>query len=146
MAKALGMIETRGLIASIEAADAMVKSADVRLISQEKVDAALVTILIEGDVGAVQAALEAGKAAAQRIGELVACHIIPRPDDEVHTILKKQEDPPEAKKSIEVPAVSPQNTVLEKVELDTVLDNEQTEEPDGDGEGGPPRGGRKKKQ
>ncbi len=90
MAKALGMIETRGFIGSIEAADAMVKSADVLLISQEKVDAALVTILIEGDVGAVQAALEAGKAAAQRVGELVACHIIPRPDDEVHSILKKQ--------------------------------------------------------
>lgn len=91
MAKALGMIETRGLIGSIEAADAMVKAADVRLLSQEKVDAALVTVFIEGDVGAVKAALEAGKAAAERVGELVSAHFIPRPDDEVHAVLKKPE-------------------------------------------------------
>ncbi|MBN6189423.1 BMC domain-containing protein [Aneurinibacillus sp. BA2021] len=93
MAKALGMIETRGLIGSIEAADAMVKAADVRLLSQEKVDAALVTVFIEGDVGAVQAALDAGKAAAQRVGELVSAHFIPRPDDEVHAVIKKPEPP-----------------------------------------------------
>jgi ethanolamine utilization protein EutM len=91
MAQALGMIETRGLIGSIEAADAMVKAADVRLVAQEKVDAALVSIFIEGDVGAVQAALEAGRAAAARVGELVSSHFIPRPDDEVRTILKKPE-------------------------------------------------------
>lgn len=87
MAKALGMIETRGLIGSIEAADAMIKSADVRLVRQEKVDGALVTVLVEGDVGAVQAAIEAGREAAKRVGELVASHVIPRPDDEVHLIL-----------------------------------------------------------
>jgi microcompartment protein CcmL/EutN len=89
MAQALGMIETRGLIGSIEAADAMVKAADVRLLSQEKVDAALVSVFIEGDVGAVQAALEAGRAAAERVGELVSWHFIPRPDDEVRNVLKK---------------------------------------------------------
>lgn len=68
MGKALGMIETRGLIGSIEAADAMIKAADVQLVNQEKIDGGLVTVLVEGDVGAVQAAVEAGKLAAQRVG------------------------------------------------------------------------------
>lgn len=90
MSKALGMIETKGLIGSIEAADAMVKAADVRLITQEKIDGALVTVLIEGDVGAVQAALEAGKEAAQRVGILVASHLIARPDAEVDVIVKNK--------------------------------------------------------
>ena len=90
MSKAIGMIETRGLIGSIEAADAMVKAADVRLIKQEKIDGALVSVLIEGDVGAVQAAIEVGKEAAKRVGELVATHIIPRPDDDVHQIINKR--------------------------------------------------------
>ncbi|TBL76481.1 BMC domain-containing protein [Paenibacillus thalictri] len=87
MSKALGMIETRGFIASVEVADAMIKSADVKLIKQEQVDAGLVVILVEGDVGAVQAALDAGKEAAKRVGVLVAAHLIPRPDDGIHTIL-----------------------------------------------------------
>ena len=90
MGKALGMIETRGLIASIEAADAMIKSADVTLVNQEKIDGGLVTVLVEGDVGAVQAAVEAGKIAAQRVGLLISAHVIPRPDDEVDTIVKKK--------------------------------------------------------
>lgn len=90
MSKALGMIETRGLIASIEAADAMIKTADVRLLSQENIDAGLITIFVEGDVGAVQAAVEAGKEAAKRVGGLIASHVIPRPDDEVKHILKKK--------------------------------------------------------
>ncbi|CAG9620302.1 BMC domain-containing protein [Sutcliffiella rhizosphaerae] len=80
MRKALGMIETRGLIGSIEAADAMLKAANVQLLTQEKVDAALVTVLVEGDVGAVQAAIDAGKEAATRVGELVSAHVIPNPD------------------------------------------------------------------
>lgn len=88
MSKALGMIETRGLIGSIEAADAMLKAADVKLLKQEKIDAALVSVLVEGDVGAVQAAVEAGKAAAARVGELVAYHIIPHPDEAVGEMLK----------------------------------------------------------
>lgn len=91
MGKALGMIETKGLIGSIEAADAMIKAADVQLISQEKIDGALVTVLIEGDVGAVQAAIDAGKAAASRVGELVSFHVIPRPDDGITHILMKKE-------------------------------------------------------
>ncbi|MEC3884021.1 BMC domain-containing protein [Halobacillus sp. HZG1] len=89
MAKALGMIETRGLIGSIEAADAMVKAANVTLVKQEKIDAALVTVLVEGDVSAVQAAVDAGKEAVNRVGELVGYHVIPHPDDETGVILTK---------------------------------------------------------
>lgn len=85
--EALGMIETRGLVASIEAADAMVKSADVTLVGTEKIGSGLVTILVRGDVGAVKAATEAGAAAAGRLGELVAVHVIPRPHADVEKIL-----------------------------------------------------------
>ncbi|MCA0988652.1 BMC domain-containing protein [Guptibacillus algicola] len=92
MAKALGMIETRGLIGSIEAADVMVKVADVKLINQEKIDAALVTVFVEGDVSAVQAAVDAGKEAAQRVGELVAHYVIPHPDEGTSSILKKADE------------------------------------------------------
>ena len=97
MAKALGMIETRGLIASIVAADAMVKAADVRLIKKEQVDAGLVTVLVEGDVGAVQAAIDAGKYAAASVGELVSAHVIPRPDDGVGVIIAKEQKKSEEK-------------------------------------------------
>lgn len=90
MGKALGMIETRGLIGSIEAADAMIKAADVQLVNQEKIDGGLVTVLVEGDVGAVQAAVDAGKAAARRVGQLISAHVIPRPYDEVSTVFKKK--------------------------------------------------------
>ncbi|WP_096200147.1 BMC domain-containing protein [Bacillus sp. FJAT-45350] len=89
MSEALGMIETRGLIASIEAADAMLKATDVKLINQEKVDAALVTILIEGDVSAVQAAIETGKEAAERVGTVVSTFVIPHPDVETKKLIKK---------------------------------------------------------
>ncbi|MCM3016729.1 BMC domain-containing protein [Priestia megaterium] len=92
MGKALGMIETRGLIGSIVAADAMLKSADVRLVKQEKVDAALVTVLVEGDVSAVQAAVDMGKEEAARVGELVSAHVIPHPDEEVGNSLLKNEN------------------------------------------------------
>ena len=84
---ALGMIETKGLVASIEAADAMVKAANVTLIGKEKVGGGLITVLVRGDVGAVKAATDAGAAAAQRIGDLVSVHVIPRPHGEVETIL-----------------------------------------------------------
>ncbi len=89
LSKALGMIETRGLIASIEAADAMLKAADVTLLRQDKVDAALVTIVIEGDVSAVQAAVEAGKEAANRYGTVVSSLVIPLPDAETKELIKK---------------------------------------------------------
>lgn len=81
--EALGMIECRGLVAMIEAADAMVKSANVKLVGWEKVDAGLVTAIVRGEVGAVKAAIEAGAAAARKVGEVVSTHIIPRPHGEV---------------------------------------------------------------
>lgn len=91
MARALGMIETRGLIGSIEAADAMLKAADVTLVKQENVDAALVTVLVQGDVSAVQAAVEVGKMAAARVGELVSAHVIPHPDESIKDVLLKKD-------------------------------------------------------
>lgn len=87
MREALGMIETRGFIAAVEAADAMVKAANVTLMSYEKVGSALVTVLVQGDVGAVKAATDAGAAAARRVGELVSVHVIPRPHSDVESIL-----------------------------------------------------------
>lgn len=88
-AEALGMVETRGLIGSIEAADAMVKAASVVLVGKEYIGAGYVTVLVRGDVGAVKAATDAGAAAARRVGELVAVHVIPRPHPEVERILPK---------------------------------------------------------
>ena len=85
--QALGMIETKGLVASIEAADAMVKAANVTLIGKEHVGGGLVTVMVRGDVGAVKAATEVGAAAAGRLGELVAVHVIPRPHNDVEKIL-----------------------------------------------------------
>ncbi len=85
--QALGMVETRGLVGAIEAADAMVKAADVRLIGKERIGSGLVTVMVRGDVGAVKASVDAGAAAAKRIGELVAVHVIPRPHDDVEGIL-----------------------------------------------------------
>jgi len=84
---ALGMVETKGLVASIEAADAMVKAANVTLIGKVHVGGGLVTVMIRGDVGAVKAATDAGAAAADRIGELISVHVIPRPHAEVEFIL-----------------------------------------------------------
>jgi microcompartment protein CcmL/EutN len=84
---ALGLIETRGLVASVEAADAMVKAAKVVLLGKEKVGGGLVTVMVRGEVGAVKAATDAGAAAAQRVGELVSVHVIPRPHSEVEQIL-----------------------------------------------------------
>jgi len=86
---ALGMIETRGLIGAIEAADAMVKAANVVLIGKEYIGAGYVTVLVRGDVGAVKAATDAGAAAARRVGELIAVHVIPRPHQEVERVLPK---------------------------------------------------------
>jgi ethanolamine utilization protein EutM len=85
--QALGMIETKGLVASIEAADAMVKAANVVLIGKEQVGGGLVTVMVRGDVGAVKAAVDAGAAAAERVGELISIHVIPRPHSDVEMIL-----------------------------------------------------------
>lgn len=96
MSQAVGMIETKGLIGSFEAADAMVKAANVTIVKQENADGGLITIIIQGDVGAVQAAVDAGKSAAQRVGQLIGAHVIPRPDLSVHDMLSapKQEAVP----------------------------------------------------
>ena len=85
--EALGMVETRGLVAAIEAADAMVKAANVTLIGTEKIGSGLVSVMVRGDVGAVKAATEAGGAAASKLGEIVAIHVIPRPHADVEKIL-----------------------------------------------------------
>ncbi len=87
--EALGMVETKGLIGAIEAADAMVKAANVALVGKEYIGAGYVTVLVRGDVGAVKAATDAGAAAARRVGELVSVHVIPRPHTEVERILPK---------------------------------------------------------
>jgi ethanolamine utilization protein EutM len=86
---ALGMIETKGLIGAVEAADAMVKAANVVLIGKEYIGQGYVTVMVRGDVGAVKAATDAGAAAARRVGELVSVHVIPRPHAEVEKILPK---------------------------------------------------------
>ena len=87
--EALGMIETRGLTAAIEAADAMTKAAEVSLVGTEKIGSGLVTVMVRGDVGAVKAAVESGSTAASRLGELVATHVIPRPHEVVEKILPR---------------------------------------------------------
>jgi len=84
--EALGMIETRGLVSLIEAADAMVKAANVVIVAWDKVDAGLVTVLVRGDVGSVMAATDAGAAAARRVGELIGVHVIPRPADDLERV------------------------------------------------------------
>jgi microcompartment protein CcmL/EutN len=87
MQEALGMIETKGLVGSVEALDAMVKSADVRLVGRKLSGGGLVTVMVEGDVGAVKAAVDAGTAAARLLGTVVSTHVIPRPDDETAKLL-----------------------------------------------------------
>ena len=87
--EALGLVETKGLVGSIEAADARVKAANVVLIGKEYIGAGYVTVMVRGDVGAVKAATDAGAAAARRVGELVAVHVIPRPNNEVEKILPR---------------------------------------------------------
>ena len=92
MQEALGMIETRGLVSAIEAADAMVKAANVHLVGRDLVGGGLVTVMVRGDVGAVKAAVEAGGAAAKRVGELISVHVIPRPHSDVEAVLPGAEE------------------------------------------------------
>ena len=89
--EALGMIETKGLVGAIEAADAMVKSANFFLVGYEKIGSGLVTVMVRGDVGAVKASVDAGAVAAQKVGEVVSIHVIPRPHTDVERILPKQQ-------------------------------------------------------
>src|ERR1043166_3803989 len=113
---ALGLIETRGLIGAIEAADAATKAADVQLIGKERADAGLMTIKLRGDVAAVRAAVDAGAAAAQRVGELVSSHVIPRPDDGTEVLIypppwqtkeKPREEDPQQPRARNVPSKKP---------------------------------------
>lgn len=88
--RSLGMVETRGLVAAVEAADAMLKASEVRLLSTERTEAALITIHVVGEVAAVRAAVDAGRAAAERVGEVVSAHVIPRPDNELGALIDRQ--------------------------------------------------------
>lgn len=88
--EAIGLIETRGLVGGVEAADAMVKAANVKLVGQERIGGGLVTVIVKGDVGAVKAAVDAGAAAAKRVGELISVHVIPRPHADLDMILPKE--------------------------------------------------------
>jgi ethanolamine utilization protein EutM len=88
--EAIGLIETRGLVGSVEAADAMVKAANVKLVGEERIGGGLVTVIVKGDVGAVKAAVDAGAAAAKRVGELISVHVIPRPHSDLDSILPKE--------------------------------------------------------
>ena len=90
LGEAIGLIETRGLVASIEAADATVKAANVTLMGQERIGSAYITVIVKGDVGAVKAAVDAGAAAAKRVGELISVHVIPRPHQELELILPQE--------------------------------------------------------
>lgn len=88
--EALGMVETKGLVGAIEAADAMVKAANVSLVGTEKIGSGLVTVMVRGDVGAVKASVDAGAAAAERVGQVVSTHVIPRPHSEVERLILKE--------------------------------------------------------
>lgn len=113
--QALGMIETKGLVGAVEAADAMVKAANVRLIGRELVGGGLVTVMIQGDVGAVKAATDAGAAAAQRVGELISVHVIPRPHEELDSLIIGSEPPKgNGKKTADMqqPAIIPEAAEL----------------------------------
>ena len=126
---ALGMIETRGLVASIEAADAMVKAASVTLISKTHVGGGLVTVMVEGDVGAVKAATDAGAAAAERVGELVSVHVIPRPAADVAHILDRRPEPkPEPEPEPPAPEPEPEPEVPEPEPEEAAHTEEMKEE------------------
>ncbi len=126
---ALGMIETRGLVASIEAADAMVKAASVTLISKTHVGGGLVTVMVEGDVGAVKAATDAGAAAAERVGELISVHVIPRPAADVAHILDRRPEPkPEPEPEPPAPEPEPEPEVPEPEPEEAAHTEEMKEE------------------
>ena len=154
--EALGMIETRGLVAAIEAADAMVKAANVTLTCKEQIGGGLVTVMVRGDVGAVKAATDAGAAAAERVGELISVHVIPRPHQELEPMLagpdekpgepdtslktepeeetkpqeteEKPEMPRETKEEPEVPQVTEESKAPQETEREP--EQETEEEPD----------------
>lgn len=124
--KALGMIETHGLVAAIEAADAMVKAANVTLTCKEQVGGGLVTVMVRGDVGAVKAATDAGAAAAERVGELISVHVIARPHEELEEILGDPDDA--APKAPEGPVEEDPPTIPEAEEEPEVIEAPETAE------------------
>lgn len=119
--KALGMIETRGLVAAIEAADAMVKAANVTLTCKEHVGGGLVTVMVRGDVGAVKAATDAGAAAAERVGELISVHVIPRPHEELEFLMKGPE-PTKAEEPVKEPEAEVSAEASEEVETEVSVE------------------------
>lgn len=146
---ALGLIETKGLVGAIEAADAMCKAANVKLVSKEKVTGALIVIKIVGEVAAVKSAVDAGSAAAQRVGQLVSSHVIPRPDDQIESIVYEKDLEPVKKKEKATPKVEEVEVeddeltltdelddeveeidIEEKDEIDETLTEEETDEPE----------------
>lgn len=128
MQLALGLIETKGLIGAIEAADAMVKAANVKLVSKENITAALVTVKIIGETAAVKSAVDAGAAAAQRVGQLVSAHVIPRPDDQIDELIYPPQLESEPKirvikeKSIEEKVIPTEDKTLPKEEIPIQLE------------------------
>jgi len=107
MQQALGLIETRGLVAAIEAADAMVKAAKVRFLGRQKVKAGLVAVMVSGDVGAVKAAVDAGTAAGKRVGEVVSSHVIPRPHEDIDFIIPAGQEEEKPAKNKQKPKRKP---------------------------------------
>jgi microcompartment protein CcmL/EutN len=122
---ALGLVETRGLVGAIEAADAMVKTANVRLIGKERVDAALITIKIVGETAAVRSAVDAGASAAKRVGELVSSHVIPRPSDGIENLIFANAS--KSKEEIEA-EMGLQSSIAEYVETEKMEGEKQIQE------------------
>lgn len=132
MDSALGLIETKGLVGAIEAADAMVKAADVKIISKEKVTGGLIIIKVMGETAAVKASVDAGSVAAQRVGELVSVHVIPRPDDQIDILLidkplAKKVNPPEKKTLPKKIAKPIQNNIVSEPEISEKITKESKE-------------------
>ena len=123
--KALGMIEVYGYLAAVEALDAALKAANVQCINVEKVGGGLVTAMVEGDVGAVKAAMDASQAAAERVGRIISVHVIPRPHDEVELLLTKPGDPDPEKTEEAAPVEIPAESIPEE---ETEEETEETEE------------------
>lgn len=128
MLLALGLIETKGLIGAIEAADAMAKAANVKIVGKEKITAALVTIKVVGEVAAVKAAVDAGAAAAQRVGQLVSAHVIPRPDDQLEDFMFDWKEKDTTKKEPQKKEVVEEDIVVSEPEPDPEPESEEEEE------------------
>lgn len=142
MSKALGLVETRGLVAAIEAADAMAKAANVLLVGKEKTNPALITIKVVGDVAAVKSSVDAGAAAAARVGDLVSTHVIPQPDDELAILFPEIQEVPPTTKAVKPKVEKPSKSVpvaeetaaplIEEVEIPLLPEVENIESEEND--------------